>query len=62
MHFRLRIGSFLEQMCLKHRDDSILAITHAGDGWWFWITFTILDHTEEVKPGQATRASPTSNM
>jgi len=50
MHFRLRIGAFLEQMSVRHRDDSILAISHAG------AIEAVLDHIYNIGPWRRSEA------
>ena len=38
MHFRIRVGGFIERMVLEHRDDTVLAVCHAG------VVEAVLDH------------------
>ncbi len=44
MHFRIRMGAFLEQMVIRHRDDTVVAVCHAG------VMEAALDHIYNIGP------------
>lgn len=50
MHFRVRIGAFMEQMVVRHRDDTIIAVCHAG------VIEAALDHIYNIGPWRRSEA------
>ena len=44
MHFRIRVGSFIEEMTRKHRDQTVVAVCHGG------VIEVTFDHVFNVGP------------